>query len=411
MRQCFILYALRIAILLGFLMNVAINARADQLIGLLTLPGILGREGILDREEHDPEEVVIYESPSTYKRIGSIRVVGYNAREAGRARVYLNSGDESDFPILEYGYETPAAVVLEQRGRWFKVRLNDGAGWIQSSERNKFLPLEELLEGRMIYLTVYFNGQLSPVPSSTTLASDVEAVKPGSFNIGARHMPRPPGEPIGLLMLPEIFFTSKCDGFQPGEEIAMYADPNTAKRIGSIRCLIGHPQVYITYDEFDYGTTQLPTLSTARQSTGSQSVIGIPVQELEYETKAAIVLEKRDQWLKIDLGYSFGTGWIQSSERNKFFPLETLLPDDRLKDLLDIAPGADIPAHYDVVDSRPVRILDSKRVDGRLWFNVEILSHSIYDNSKEDPTVIGKGWLPAHNATGHPTIWFYSRGL
>ena len=405
MRQSYLLPVLRIALLLGFLMNTPKGVCAAQLIGLLTLPTIFHSEGC----HH--EEVAIYADPNTNKRIGSIRVDEDSTSIAGLAQVYRTSGDKSDFPTLEYRYEVPpAAVVLEQRDLWFKVLLSDGEGWIQSSKHGKYLPLETLFKDQMTYLTVYFNGQLSSAPRPNTSASDNDDVKSGFTTIAAIRAPRSPGEPIGLLRLSDIFFTPKCDGVKPEEEIAIYADSTSNKRIGSIRCMFGYPQVNIAYDEFNRVTTQLPTLRTARQSTGYQSVIGIPVLELEYEAKTAIVLERRDQWLKVSLGPSSDAGWIESSERNKFFPLETLLPDDRLNDLLSVAPGATIPAPYDVVDYRPVRILNSRRMNGQLWFNVEVLSHEKFDRSNEEPVVIGKGWLSAHNATGHPTIWFYSRG-
>ena len=49
-----------------------------------------------------------------------------------RSGVRRTSSSIGDFPTLRYTYEAPAAIVLKQHDRWFKVRLSDGVGWIHA---------------------------------------------------------------------------------------------------------------------------------------------------------------------------------------------------------------------------------------------------------------------------------------
>ena len=233
---------LRCAILVGFVMNIATDARADQLLGLLTLPEVFGREPC---DRFEPQEVALYAGPITKERIGSIRVDRYwEFHDVGgcaglEVRVHRTSGGVGNFPTLEYTYEAPAAVVLERRDRWFKVRLSDGVGWIQASERDEFHSLEALLTNGLTYLTADFDGRL------------------------------------------------------------------------------------------------MKTAGSAMPAAGDQ-----------------------------ELGLGKDTS---------------------------------------------VRTIDFRLVDGDLWVHVEVLSGSIC-TSIDPPTVIRRGWLPAHSAGGQPSIWFYSRG-
>jgi hypothetical protein len=55
-----------------------------------------------------------------------------------------------------------------------------------------------------------------------------------------------------------------------------------------------------------------------------------------------------------------------------------------------------------------VRFTRSRKVDGRLWLYVEVMSHTIYE-SVEPPGVVAAGWVPAHDAAGRSVVWFYSR--
>jgi hypothetical protein len=69
-------------------------------------------------------------------------------------------------PTREYDYEAPAAIVLEQRGRWFRVQLAAGSAWVHASMRDEYLPLEKLLIKGLTYLTEASDGRLSASPGT-----------------------------------------------------------------------------------------------------------------------------------------------------------------------------------------------------------------------------------------------------
>jgi hypothetical protein len=166
---------LKRAIVVGILMNVAAEVRADQLIGLLTLPEVFGRQSC---DRFEPQEVAIYAKPLTKERIGTIRVDRYWEFHADggcaglEVRVHRTGGaNVTDFPTLEYSYEAPAAIVLERRDRWFKVRLSDGAGWLYAAAHDEFHSLEALLANGLTYLTVDFDGRLMKTAGSAMPAA------------------------------------------------------------------------------------------------------------------------------------------------------------------------------------------------------------------------------------------------
>jgi hypothetical protein len=48
-------------------------------------------------------------------------------------------------------------------------------------------------------------------------------------------------------------------------------------------------------------------------------------------------------------------------------------------------------------------------VDGKLWVDIEVISHSFCE-SDEPPKIKARGWVPAHDKIGAPTVWFSARG-
>ena len=141
----------------------------------------------------------------------------------------------------------------------------------------------------------------------------------------------------------------------------------------------------------------------------------LPTEEYDYEAPAAIVLQRRDRWYKVRL--SDGTAWLRASDRDQFFPLERLLTEsltylaDDSNARLRSAPGVAAPNADGgpFAAGMPVQVREFRRVASDLWVNVQVLSHSICESSRE-PTVTAEGWLPAHVPSGAPTIWFSSRG-
>jgi hypothetical protein len=111
-------------------------------------------------------------------------------------------------PTMEYAYEEPGAVVLERRGKWFRVRLNSGSAWLEASAQDEFYGLERLFENGLTYLTEAWNGQVASSPGS--------AGRPGKFRRLATDQPvrvrRASREKEGLWFLVDILSHSACGG-------------------------------------------------------------------------------------------------------------------------------------------------------------------------------------------------------
>ena len=68
-------------------------------------------------------------------------------------------------PTEEYEEEEPlGAIVVEQRDRWFKVQVPDGAAWVHAADGDEYFSLQQLLLKRPAYLTDVWDGTLAQVP-------------------------------------------------------------------------------------------------------------------------------------------------------------------------------------------------------------------------------------------------------
>lgn len=165
------------------------------------------------------------------------------------------------------------------------------------------------------------------------------------------------------------------------------------------------------YEEPAAGATRLATIARLEQ---------LPLLEYGYEQRGPIVVERRPDWYRIELAN--GRGWIAAADAGRFHPVAELLRA-RLTYLTPVwsgrlwsEPSADAEAR-DVApawrrrlgDEIPIEVLESKRVDERLWLKVALLWPSPCAGPAE-PRIVARGWLPAHGATGAPNVWFYSRG-
>jgi hypothetical protein len=145
----------------------------DKLLGLLALPEVFGA-GPCDK--FVPAEIALYAAPDSGTIVGSIRVDRYwtfhdvGGCEGLAVNVHRSDGQGArELPVKEHAYEDPGAVVLEQRGRWFKVRLADGTAWLQASPRAEYLSLERLLEHGLTYLTDHWDGRLAKGPDAPSV--------------------------------------------------------------------------------------------------------------------------------------------------------------------------------------------------------------------------------------------------
>ena len=103
----------------------------ERVIGLLALPEVFGR-GACDRFTPRPVELratpqgpvvgtVLVVKPWTHHSNGGCEGLEVGVRAPRAATV-------QQLPTMEYAYEEPGAVVLERRGKWFRVRLNSWLG-------------------------------------------------------------------------------------------------------------------------------------------------------------------------------------------------------------------------------------------------------------------------------------------
>lgn len=161
---------MRILLVLGFIFACTSTAGAqDRVLGLLALPELFGN-GPCDR--FSPQDVPLHATPDGAV-VGRIHVVKYwtfnveggceGLEVAVRQR---GTSGEEPLPSEEYAYESPAAVVLEQRRAWFKLRLTRGVAWVRASRQDAFHPLEALYEGALTFLTSEWNGRMAAAPGS-----------------------------------------------------------------------------------------------------------------------------------------------------------------------------------------------------------------------------------------------------
>lgn len=212
-------------------------------------------------------------------------------------------------------------------------------------------------------------------------------------------------DPIqGLLSLPQVFGNGACDKFIPNT-IAVYKKPQRIDQIASIQV-----EKNWQFPEIGGGCRGLKVRSQHSETAIFSGLL--PTKELDYEFPAAIVVETHADWFRINL--SNGTGWIQASIENIYFPLEQLLTDNLAHftdswDRLVFDMPAKNASRLGLKYNTSVEILDYQRVDNMLWFQVKFPSYDscgdVVPNIKERT-----GWVPAHAANNKANIWFYSRG-
>jgi hypothetical protein len=203
-------------LLAGLLGCVAGASGQDRVAGLLTLPDVFGA-GPCDR--FTPMEVPLFAAPEGSEVLGAIRVARYwTFHEMGGCEGLVvvveneRTGVQEDLPTLEYDYEAPAAIVLQERDDWFLVRLQEGTAWLRASPGAEFFPLERLLVDRLTHITEVSEGRLWPEPGA-----DEEA---GPEQTGSAIVP--PGSEVRVLearwvegelwLRVEVLSHSVCDG-------------------------------------------------------------------------------------------------------------------------------------------------------------------------------------------------------
>lgn len=172
------------ALIIAVTLVVASPAVAqDRVIGLLQLPTIFS-EGPC--KPFEPRPVSIYSDVDAKQVIGTIQVdqmwsfAPHGGCEGLQVSVHQGQA-QRELPTREYDYEAPAAVVLDQQGPMFKIRIGETqAGWVQSAPA-RFMSFESLMEEftGVTYFTTAFDGALRAAPGATVANQPTARAKPG----------------------------------------------------------------------------------------------------------------------------------------------------------------------------------------------------------------------------------------
>ena len=163
--------------------EAAIRDGQDRIIGLLALPTVYS-EGPC--KPFEPRPVPIYAAADGAQVLGTIEVdqmwsfAPHGGCEGLQVRVHQGEA-RRELPTREYDYEAPAAIVLDQKGQMFRIRLAEtGAGWVQSPPA-RFMSYESLMEEftGVTFFTTAFDGALRRAPGATVSNPPTARAKPG----------------------------------------------------------------------------------------------------------------------------------------------------------------------------------------------------------------------------------------
>lgn len=144
-----------------------VPVRQPGAIGVLALPQLFGHEPC---ERFTAQPLPLFAQPDAGEQIGEVRVDTpwthhpQGGCEGLTVQVHLTGADAQPLPTVEYGYEQPGAVVLEQRDGWFRIELQDVAAWARPAAGHTFYSLSQLYANALTYLTAEWNGQLCAQP-------------------------------------------------------------------------------------------------------------------------------------------------------------------------------------------------------------------------------------------------------
>jgi len=80
----------------------------------------------------------------------------------------------SVLPYGEYGYEEPAFIVLKEKGKWVKIALDHGSGWIEKESGSKSYYYEDLAFSGLSETSQNWNGFLFHTPGGRKWKPAVE---------------------------------------------------------------------------------------------------------------------------------------------------------------------------------------------------------------------------------------------
>lgn len=216
-----------------------------------------------------------------------------------------------------------------------------------------------------------------------------------------------PDQLIGLLALPQLFGNGPCDRFE-AHSLTLYASLDGGTVIGEVR--VDAPWTF-----HDVGGCAGLEIGVHLEASGGIAT-PLPIREYGYEEPGAIVLAKKGDRFKIKL--EGGAAWVAPRADARFHPVETLVAD-RLSYLTEAWSGTvcDAPGQPGTcrrvdpgAEREPgVTVLGHRRIDGALWFRVEVPARETCGGAEPSVPPI-RGWISGHDSEGKPAIWFHSRG-
>ena len=121
----------------------------------------------------DTARVEVFARPSTSKKTGEIRWA-----KAGEATSYYclplvfktkQACPRGVVPMIEDGYEEKAFVVIERRGHWARIALDEGTGWIRLSKADEVVDYFDLVANRQAVMTSAWDGRIRSRPGGSLL--------------------------------------------------------------------------------------------------------------------------------------------------------------------------------------------------------------------------------------------------
>lgn len=212
---------------------------------------------------------------------------------------------------------------------------------------------------------------------------------------------------IGILPLPEVFGNEPCAAFK-AQDVELFRGPQSTAPIG--RIFVSKPSRPSPAGGCE-GAEVSVSVSGPVPRNGN-----LPTLEFAYENPGAVVLTREGQWFEIAL--DAGTAWVRIQDGARYLPVERLLKDS-LSYLRGQGRSAllDRPGQGKTVWSGgpgmrselPVEVMGFRNVSGKLWVQVSILGVEPCTGQNTNVRTVS-GWLPFHDASGMPAVWFHSRG-
>lgn len=148
-----------------------------------------------------------------------------------------------------------------------------------------------------------------------------------------------------------------------------------------------------------------------------QAPADVVTREHSYEAVAAVVYEERQGWLRLKTSQGI-FGWLAPTAHAVYYPLATLLVR-RLGYLTSAwdgrvwpEPGAGYPLRLhlpkEVQRETPIEVIETQQVGDSLWLRIQVFRSE--PCSGPAPQKGETGWVPAWNAEGELTSWYWSRG-